>query len=299
MKKLLERIFNVIYPVLKPTYIQHFLRMIGFRFPYYRFAEKLDYRGIVDFSVNGKQLYMRSHNTPIDMFIFWYGIFGYWESTQLRLWSYLVATYKPHTVLDVGANSGVYSLIATTNAMSKVHAFEPVEAVRHMLEENVSLNKGAAVTVHGELVGDHVGRESIFIPRAGWVDVASVDSEFARQFVQEGTLTEVVCDMVTIDHVLEREQIPAGVVILAKIDVEGAEERVLAGMQQTLKNWTYLFTAELLTESVFNNFYKQVSGQYRCYAIDEQKSSVYEVQRFQVHVTNYLFVPVSFDFHYA
>jgi FkbM family methyltransferase len=293
IKVALEAVFNLVYPVLQPVFVQRILRTLGFRFPYYRFAEKLKYTGLVDFKVNDTELLMQSYNTPIDMFIFWYGIFGYWESTQLQLWSRLVM--QSGVILDVGANSGVYSLIASTNKKAKVHAFEPVPVVREMLARNASLNKDATINISSSLVGDKVGNETLYVPRSGWVDVASVDKVFAERFAKPNELVEVLCPMTTIDEYLSDLKIGADEVVLAKIDVEGAEERVLQGMINTLKYKTFVFTAELLTESIFNNFVKSLPATYQCHAIDEQKKSVYPIGQYEELVTNYLFVPNNFD----
>ncbi|MCB9810532.1 MAG: FkbM family methyltransferase [Candidatus Nomurabacteria bacterium] len=282
----IEKIFNIIYPLLKFEWIQHTMRNLGFKLPYYRFAEKLDYRGVVDFVVNNKRLYLQSYNQPIEMFIFWYGIFGEWESTQLKLWSALVK--QSDIVLDIGANTGVYSLIATTNSEAKIYAFEPVPDVVKMLEKNIELNQPNNIFLKTQLIGDRIGSETLYIPRSGWVDVASVNKEFANNYRQGNVMTELPCPMTTVDAFLDELNITDDLSVLCKIDVEGAEERVLQGMVNAMRSRRLTFMIEILNKDYFSRLYNMLPQEYEIIAIDEGQKKIYKVQEFANGVTNYL-----------
>ncbi|MFM2424364.1 MAG: 2-O-methyltransferase NoeI [Candidatus Parcubacteria bacterium] len=288
IKSVIEYVFNIIYPILKPEIVQRLLRNIGFKFPYYRFAEKLGYRGIVDFYVNKQLLRMRSYNSPIEIFIFWFGIYGYWEAVQLRLWSKLVL--EADIILDIGANNGVYSLIASTNTRAKVFAFEPAPDVLDMLRVNVELNYPNKIEVMPVLVGDVVGESTLYIPKEGWTDIASLDKEFAKSaYGDSPSLREITCSMTTIDAVLEKSDRRPEQTVLCKIDVEQAEMLVLAGMKNTLATKNVQFVIELLTEENFNNVCTLIPANYSIYAINEVKKSVTLVTKFNSEATNYLF----------
>ena len=286
IKNILGGIFNIIYPVLKPSWIQLFLRRVGFRFPYYRFAEKLDYRGKVDFVVNGKKLFLQSDNQSIEMHIFWSGIYGVWEPTQLKLWSSLVK--QADVILDIGANTGIYSLIASTNNKANIFAFEPVPDVIKMLETNIELNSPNRIKIVDKLVGDKVGKSTIYIPRSGWVDVASVDKDFAGKFANNEKLLELKKEMVTVDDFLTRNNVNFNQRILCKIDVEGAEEMVLLGMAEALVKRKIVFTIELLNKEYFTKVLKIIPSDYKIYAIDEVNRRVYLTDIFVKGATNYL-----------
>ncbi len=294
IKKFFIIIFDVVHYPLKPAWVQRLLRTIGFRFPYLHFAEKLNYQGVVDFSINGQEIKLQSHNNFIEIYIFWYGIFGVWEPTQLRLWSQLIK--EADVILDVGANIGVYTLIAATNKEAEVLAFEPVPKVREMLEENITLNDFGNIIVSGKLVGEKIGQETLYIPRSGWVDVASVNKEFSRKFSKPDEATELVCEMVTIDEVVASHNLNVNTKILCKIDVEGAEDRVFVGMQETMKKYNISFTAELLDEETFSNFIKLLSDTYYVYAIDEREKRVYQSQHFVNTASNYFFTKQKSDY---
>lgn len=293
IKNLLEKIFNLIFPILKPEFIQHMLRRMGFKFPYYRFAEKLDYRGIVDFEVNGKILYMRSHNGPIEMFIFWYGIFGYWESVQLKLWSKLVLIAD--VICDVGANNGVYSLIASTNVKAKVYSFEPVPLVKEMLDQNVELNQLSNIETSNLVVGDAEKVVNLYIPREGWVDVASINKQFAEQALSVNHSRALECQMTSLDSFFDKKVAKTPKRILLKIDVEGVEAIVLKGMQNLLINHNTFFQVEILTPASFNELRTLIPSWYVVRAIDEEKKRISLTNDYIQGVSNYLIYPESLE----
>lgn len=286
LKRFLENIFNYIYPLLKPAGVQKFLRLIGFKFPYHRFAEKLDYQGVVTIEVNGEEIQMKSYNGYIEVTLFWYGPFAIWEAMQLKLWANLVESAT--VVLDIGANTGIYSLIGATNKKATVYAFEPVPVVLDMLIQNVALN-GNRVKIKELVIGDYIGQETLYIPRQGWVDVASINKQFAEHFVVTDTMQELVCAMTTVDSFLTETSIPREAVILAKIDVEGAENRVLKGMRATLEERNVHFTAELLDEAFFAECVAHIPATYYCYAINERAKTITKTKHFIEGVGNYYF----------
>lgn len=72
--------------------------------------------------------------------IFWSGLTNGWEKESINLWIQLCKNAT--TIVDVGANTGIYSLIAKTlNPNAMVFAFEPVSRVYQKLKENIQLNK--------------------------------------------------------------------------------------------------------------------------------------------------------------
>lgn len=292
VKKVIEKIFAVVYPLLKPYWVQKLLRNLGFKIPYINFAEKLDYRGTVDFSVNGKEIKIQSHNNLIEMYIFWYGVFGVWEQTQLRLWVKLVTGVN--TILDVGANTGVYSLIGATNQKANIYAFEPVPAVQEQLFENIALNNIGNITVIPKLVGDKVGTETLYVPRKGWVDVSSVDKNFAQKFTRGDEMYELALEMITLDSFIDTINLPQEQMILFKIDVEGAELRVLAGMKRLLERGNILFTMELLNGEYFEDVAQKLPEKYYIYAIDDAKESVYKTRTFITTSSNYFITDIDY-----
>lgn len=288
VKKGLESIFPYLTWALSPVWMQKTLRYTGIKLPA-RFAKQLGYQGKINFTVNDTDISIISYSTPVDLFIFWYGIFGLWEKTQLRLWSQEVLSRR--VILDIGANSGVYSIIAATNNKAHIYAFEPVPVVRNMFKSNVEINSFLTdrIDIYDMLVGDTVGQQTLYIPHDGWVDVSSIDKNFANSFARPGEFKELLCQMTTVDNLLKDVSISQGESILIKIDVEGAEYQVLQGMKQSFEKYNISFTAELLTEDYFNKCIKEIPSDFACYAIDEKKDSVYKTSKFVITASNYFF----------
>lgn len=127
---------------------------------------------------------------------------------------------------DVGANTGLYSLIAAAvRPQSKVYAFEAYPPVLEALHRNLALNAWKKhIEVVACAVADGVGTTDLFVPRSvGLIETScSLDGSFKEDVVER-----VQVSMTTLDEYwsgLGRPRVRA-----VKIDVEGTEHRVLAG----------------------------------------------------------------------
>lgn len=118
---------------------------------------------------------------------------------------------------DVGANVGGYSVLAAGAAGAEVVAFEPVPATHQRLLRNIAINR-LGDRVDARLNGVGAAAERLTFTADG--DAAN--HALAPGEVAAGPTCEV--EVVTLDQVLG-DAPPA----LVKIDVEGLEERVLAG----------------------------------------------------------------------
>ena len=131
-------------------------------------------------------------------------------------------------VIDVGAHVGYYTLLAAKQVgpTGKVYAFEP-EPVNHgLLLRNVELNGYDNVVVVKSAVSDDAGSTTLYL--------TGLDN--GRHSVYQHNLPEngsVEVPTTKIDDFLELQGWPS--VDLIKIDVEGAELDVLAGMERLLR----------------------------------------------------------------
>jgi FkbM family methyltransferase len=135
------------------------------------------------------------------------------------------------TVLDVGANEGLYTLFSASRVgpAGRVVAFEPSSRERRKLQHNVTRNRLANVTVVPSAVGSSEGTAALQI-------ASGVHSG-------HNTLGALVYDdapAVGVEHVpVERldaviDRLGVARVDVIKIDVEGAEMHVLEGARGTL-----------------------------------------------------------------
>ena len=126
--------------------------------------------------------------------------------------------------IDVGANVGTYTVLASGVAGAFTDAFEPIPATAARLEYNVVVNGlGRLVTVHRVGVGSCPGVLRFSVTEDTVNHVASED-EPAEEFPVE-----------TLDRMLLHNA-PT----LIKIDVEGFEPEVLAGASDLLKSKSLL-----------------------------------------------------------
>ena len=140
----------------------------------------------------------------------------------------------PGVVVDVGANTGFYSLVAVSASPSaaRVHAFEPYPAAQVCLGENLALNRGALgrIEVFSDAVSDREGEDVLYVPDPGH-GLVETSCSLNRDF-KERVVDELPVRVVTLDA--HREAHGRPVVSVLKIDVESLEHRVLAGAEDTL-----------------------------------------------------------------
>jgi FkbM family methyltransferase len=172
---------------------------------------------------------------------------GGWNAFEAPLPSVVVRLVRrwPHTLLDVGANTGLYSLIAVSaHRSARAIAYEPVPEIADLLRANVQVNpQGGRIMVHELAVGDATGTADLHLPPAqgdGTIETsASLESGFKE------TIERVVTvEASTLDDAWSAAGHPT--VSLVKIDVEGAEPRVLAGAGALVQACRPVLTVEVL-----------------------------------------------------
>jgi FkbM family methyltransferase len=130
--------------------------------------------------------------------------------------------------VDVGAHVGMYAVTAAlaVGGRGRVLAFEPNPAARAQLEANLALNAARNVVVSPKAVGDAAGEAVLHVP-------ATPDPSFSS--LEPGRFAEgepVAVETTTVDREVEALALRPAVV---KVDVEGAELAVVAGMERTLE----------------------------------------------------------------
>jgi FkbM family methyltransferase len=125
--------------------------------------------------------------------------------------------------VDVGANIGSYTVLASGNCNAFTTAFEPVPKTFQHLKRNVIVNN---LQERVYLVNKAVAAEKKIVYFTDTLDAANHVVE--HQNVQAVTTTEVECT--TLDDVLT--SVPA----LIKIDVEGFETEVINGAHRTFSS---------------------------------------------------------------
>lgn len=137
----------------------------------------------------------------------------------------LLASYVPAdgVIYDVGANIGLYSLAFAANRKRRVVAFEPFDAALRFLERNVSQNNLDNIEIHRIVLSDRKGTCRFTLD-----NVTTSTSHISAD--DEQGIEMACCDL---DTYVEENSLPMPDLI--KMDIEGADELILRGMEKLLK----------------------------------------------------------------
>ncbi len=148
-------------------------------------------------------------------------------------------------ILDIGANTGFYTLLAVRSSPEAVvDAFEPFEPVEALLRANLELNLAhERVRVFRKAVSDQPGSAQLNVPFAdhGLVETScSLDPESRDRFA-----STVSVPVTTVDEHVAR--LPARVELI-KSDVEALDHKVLLGAQRVMEEHRPVVFFELLPQ---------------------------------------------------
>jgi FkbM family methyltransferase len=153
------------------------------------------------------------------------------------------------TFIDVGANDGLYTLFAAARVgrRGRVVAIEPSSRERRILERNVKRNRLRNVTVVPVAVADRAGEATLQIAPTLHGGHNTLGA-FAYQGVEAIDWEQVPVE--TLDGLAER--LGVSKVDAIKIDVEGAEVKVLDGAHKLLSACRPLLLIEANDEALRN-----------------------------------------------
>ena len=147
------------------------------------------------------------------------------------------------TVIDVGANEGHFSLFfaSLVGPQGTVLAVEPSPREQVALRRNIALNPGKTVLVEEQACGDRQGEDTLLV-----ADGEHRGQNTLGNFVYECTVLQARerVGLATLDALAEKHQLRH--VHFIKIDVEGAEAKVLEGARRTLAVFRPVLLLEIL-----------------------------------------------------
>lgn len=172
---------------------------------------------------NGPNRYLCNLSSYIEWNL---AVFADYEGPEKKLFADVLRAGGRRVMLDVGANVGVHSL-CFGRIMQQVVAFEPNPEVFVRLQQNIALNADIVVTSHCVGLGDIPGALRFYQPAyenkgTGTFDAASAPHHY----------TTLDLPVARADDFLAQHGIDA--IDAVKIDVQGYEPNVLAGMVETL-----------------------------------------------------------------
>jgi FkbM family methyltransferase len=211
-----------------------------------RFWDLLAFEGNFSVDLDQQQFQVSHTGEWLENSLFWKGISGY-EPISFELWKN--ACRFSQTILDIGANTGLYSLIAkTVNPGSQVYAFEPLPSFNAALKENIRLN-GYDVQVVDQAVSDFIGTAEFYAPQRGQGNLYS-SSLSLEHYENHQKSTPIVhqVQVTTLDTFVEREGITS--VDLVKIDAEGQDANVLKGFVKSMQQFQPDFIVEVQSDEI-------------------------------------------------
>ena len=262
LKTIVKRVYHLL-PFKKPFFIV--LKKVWS--PPKRIYQHLYFTGKIKVkTLDDKAFQMYHYGFELENELFWRGIKNGWEQQSVQLWEKLCTMNK--CIVDVGANTGIYALIAKTlQPKAQVFAFEPVKRVFEKLEANLKLNNYQDIVAVEKALSNADGEAIIY-------DQAETDHTYSVTVGKDLTTAETqsietTIDIIRLDTFIEQHQLEK--VDLIKIDVETHEPEVLEGMGKYLKQMLPTLLIEVLNDEVAQKVQKLVEGlDYLYFDLDEK-----------------------------
>jgi FkbM family methyltransferase len=155
---------------------------------------------------------------------------GQYEPTEVELFKQALRVGQ--TVVDVGANVGLYSLIAAraVGDEGRVFSFEPDPRTVPFLAENATRNHLKNITIVSAAASDVEGTQEMYLaPHAN-------RSSLYRTPTLDGLERVESVETVSVDSVLGDSKVD-----VVKVDAEGSEPQVFRGMARSLTRDSVVF----------------------------------------------------------
>jgi FkbM family methyltransferase len=217
--------------------------------------------------------------------LYWKGVCGY-ESETVKIFLSLIR--QVGTFVDIGANTGLYSLLgAVENPSCRVYCFEPVPRIFQALERNIRLNGLKNCRAYCQAVGDQDGDIAMFVPPGEIPTGATTNPEATTRKNEPETITT---SAVKLDSFIETQGIST--IDLIKIDTETTEPMVLAGAKKTIGKFRPIIICEVLQGKTEDALHSAMNNYgYSYYWIYKNELIQKKVIRGDNNNMNYLFVP--------
>jgi len=222
-----------------------------------------------------KHFKMMHYGNALENQLFWSGIEGFREHVSLLIWIELSNTAQ--CVFDIGANTGVYSLVTkAVNPRSTVYAFEPVSRIHQKLEHNNRLN-GYDITCIQKAVSNKDGKDIIYDLPTDHVYSASLNSKF----LPDTELIPVPIDSIKLDSFVVQNQINQ--LNLIKIDVESYEPEVIEGFLGFVNRYTPVILVEVLSHESAEKLRTLLSAtNYQYFNIDDSNRQIRRTREIEI-----------------
>jgi FkbM family methyltransferase len=248
MKKFLKKTYDIM--PFKPFFYKGLKRFYTLDQNTYK---HLHFKGVYTVNVTPEKKFKINHfGFQVENDIFWSGLFGNWEKDSLLIWSKLCE--KSDVIFDIGANTGIYTLIAkSVNNESSVFAFDPIKRVYDKLSKNIQLNN-FDVKSYQIALSDKTGEAIVYDIDAEHTYSVTVNKNLHSDST---SVNEVKINTLRLDEFIEQNKIDK--IDIMKIDVETHEPEVLEGMGKYLNLFKPILLIEILNDNIANQIQKLIA----------------------------------------
>lgn len=164
---------------------------------------------------------------------------GRYEPYALDCFLALVECSVPGAVMDVGANVGLYGLLASAYSDREVHCFEPAPDTAQVARDSAAAS-GLTMHVAAIALGDDAGAAMLYLSD-------STDASNSLNPAFRVHKREIVVPLEKLDHYVARTRLEPSII---KIDTETTEPDVLAGAQESIRRYRPWILVEVLWSQV-------------------------------------------------
>ena len=246
-------------------------------------SQHLYFKGTFQISIaKGITLNLYSGGYIIENEIYWRGIEGGHEKQSMKLWMSYIQKFRPVSIFDIGASTGIYGLVAQAlSPESKVTYFEPLPTAASILQLNLTSNSFDAA-IHQVALSNFDG-DGFFKLKQGddfayaitlntYADLAILGHHDSSILYRD--LKVKVCKLGT----LLREDLllkPS----LMKLDIETSEYDVLMGMDEYIRD-VDAFLVEVLNSEQAQKLDRLFDcNDYEYFNIDDTQSTITKFQK--------------------
>ena len=239
----MKRLFKTIYKLI-PFKREFFTLLKIIWKPHATTYQHFHFVGVFNVAIDKiKKFKIKHYGYQIENEIFWAGLTNGWEKVSINLWIKLCEDSE--VIVDIGANTGVYSLIAkTVNPHATVYAFEPVSRVFSKLKENILLNNFDIIHIE-KAVSDSDGTAIIYDTSSEHTYSVTVNRNLSSP---QTKVIETKIAIVSLDSFIRQNHVKK--IDLMKIDVETHEPEVLDGFRNYLNQYRPTMLVEILNDEV-------------------------------------------------
>jgi len=200
---------------------------------------------VVDDIAESNFLLLLRDDSYMEKLIHQEGLYSSWEKESLKIWAYL--SKNANTIIDIGANTGIYSLVASNNNPdATIVAIEPVPINFSVLKENIKKNKRSISAVNKAL-SDKNGYAEMFMLKNRLNYMTSVNQDrYALHPEVKGGYEVVKINVPTVCFSNLFYKCELSGLDLIKIDVEGHECTILEDMLPFISKFRPVILLEVI-----------------------------------------------------